>query len=77
MIQSRNKSSDLGENLRLMTAKSKRRALTAVKEQAGSFPDSKQGDTYKKLHMNHFLQIVTRPNFCKDSTCTTAYTVMT
>lgn len=38
-----------------MTAKSKRRALKAVKEQAGSFPDSKQGDIYKKLHMNHFL----------------------
>lgn len=58
MIQSRNKNTDLGENLRLMTAKSKRRALKAVKEQAGCFPDSKQGDTYKKLHMNHFLHIL-------------------
>lgn len=56
MIQSRNKIGDLGKNLRLMTAKSQRRALKAVKEQAGSFADINQGGIYKKLHMNHFLR---------------------
>lgn len=58
MIQSRNKSSDLRKNLRLMTAKSQRRALKVVKEKTGSFSASKQEHIYKKLHMNHFL--------CKD-----------
>lgn len=76
MIQTRNKSSDLGKNLRLMIAKSQSRALKAVKEKTGSFPTSNQEDIYKKLHIS-FAKIVTRPNFCKDSTCTPAYATMT